>query len=181
MKSITEVIKSFFKQEGIKFEQVGRDSIFKLGFAGDSGSFLGYVDIDEEQRTLYIRTLAPVRVPTSKRQEVAELLMRFNQRLLLGGFDLNMDSGLIAYKTSIVLGDSDLHNDILEHLLFANWWAMDRYFPAFSLVIFGDVQPKKAVEMIRKSRGSVSDNDDDNETPKTPSPWLRDILGGSMN
>ncbi len=101
---------------------------------GDSGCFLGYVDIDEEQRTLYIRTLAPVKVPTSKRQEVAELLMRVNQRFLLGNFDLNMDSGVIAYKTSVMLGDSSLHDDIIEHLLYANWRAVDRYFPFSGLM-----------------------------------------------
>jgi hypothetical protein len=181
MKSITEAIKSFFKQEGIKFEQVGRDSIFKLGFVGDSGCFLGYVNIDEEQRALYIRTLAPVRVPTSKRQKLAELLMRFNQRLLLGGFDLNMNSGLIAYKTSIILGEGNLHDDIIEHLLFANWWAIDKYFPAINMVIFGNISPKPAIEKVKGRRGPAPDSSDDTDPGEFFRGRLGNILGGSLN
>jgi hypothetical protein len=182
MKSITESVKSFFKQKGMRFEQIDHSRAFKLGFAGHNGRFLGYLAVDEEERTVLIKSISPAKAPKNKMSNAAELIARINRPLLIGNFELDIDTGLITYKTSIILGDSDLHNDILENLLFANWFAMDRYFPAFNLVIFGDVQPKKAIEMIRKSRGSGSDNsDEDNGTPKTPSLWLRDILGGSMN
>ena len=181
MKSITKTVESFFRREGIKFKQAGHTGVLKVGFAGEHGCFLGYSDTDEEKRTVHIQTILPVKAPRDKRLRVAELIARINQYLLIGNFELNMDSGLIGYKTSIMLGNGELLDDTIEHLLFGNWSATDRYFPACNLVIFGDVQLKKAVEMIRKSRGSVSDNDDDNRTPKIPSQWLRDILGGSMN
>ena len=155
--------------------------MFKLGFAGDSGCFLGYVDIDEEQRTLYIRTLAPVKVPSSKRQEVAELLMRANPRLVLGNFDLNMDSGVIAYKTSAMLGDSSLHDDIIGHLLYANWYAMDRYFPAMNMVLFGNISPKKAIGKVKEGRRPPPDSSDDTDSGDFFDGRLGDILGGSMN
>jgi hypothetical protein len=182
MESITKIVKNYFRRESIEFEQIGNDNAFEIGFAGEHGCFLGYVAVDEEERTILVETIAPIKAPKDKRLKAAELIARINRLLLIGNFNFNMDTGLIAYKTSIILGDSNLHGDIIKHLLFANWFAMDKYFPAFNLVIFGDVQPKKAVEMIRKSRGSVSDNSgDDNETPKTPSLWLRNIMGGSIN
>ena len=122
-----------------------------------------------------------MKVPSSKRQEVAELLMRVNQCLLLGNFDLNMDRGVIAYKTSVMLGDSSLHDDIIEHLLLANWCAMDRYFPAMNMVLFGNISPKKAIEKVKGRLGPPPDSSDDADPGDSFHGRLGDILGRSLN
>ncbi len=180
MESITKTVESFFRCERIKFEQTENTGFFKIGFAGDSGCFLGYVDIDEEQRALYIMTLAPARIPSNKRQELAEFLMRINCCLLLGNFDLDMDTGLIAYKTSIMLGDSDLHDDIIEHLLYANWYAMDRFFPTINMVVFENISPKRAFEKVEQQYQQQPDNQDIH-SDEFLGGRLGDILGGSLN
>jgi len=181
MESITETVKSFFKQEATKFEQMSDDGMFEIGFAGQNGCFLSYVAVDEEERTILVETVAPVEVLRSKRLRAAELIARINRPLLIGNFDLNMDTGLISYKTSIILGNSNPHNDLVEHLLFANWSAMDKYFPAVNMVIFADVSPKRAVEAVRKPRPLPLVSPDDTESDEFFHGRLGGIWGGSLN
>jgi len=181
MNSITKTVKSFFKQEAIKFEQMSHDSIFKIGFAGNNGCFLGYVAVDDKRRTVHIQTISPVKAPRDKRLKAAELIARINHRLLIGNFELDMDSGLIAYRTSIILGNGDLHDDMIEYLLFLNWMAIDRFFPAINLVFFADISPKRAIEMVKKECSLPPDSPDDTNHDGFFHGRLGDILGGSLN
>jgi hypothetical protein len=178
MKDVIVAVHSFLRHEEIKFEQTHFDGVLKLGFIGDNGCFLGYVDADEERRAVQVRTIAPVRVERSKMPDVAELLMRVNCRLLLGNLELNMDSGTIVSRTGIVLGESDLHHEVMEHLLYANWLNMDRFFPAVNAVLFGNISPRKALDRVLQQR---PDPPDDAGRDESPGGRLRDILGGSSN
>jgi len=88
-----------------------------------------------------IRGQPQVKAPKDKRLAIAELFAGINQNLVFGHFELDMHHGLIDYKTSVILGESELHDDILD----ANWWAMDTFFPAINMVLCGNITPKHAV------------------------------------
>lgn len=178
MKNIIAAVQASFKREGIKFKRTGITGVIQYGFVGENGCFLGYVDVDEEDRIVQVRTLAPVKVSPSKMADIAELLARVNHSLLLATLELNMDSGAIASRTSIILGDGDLHHDVMGHLLFANWQAMDEYFPAVNAVLFGNMSPKQALDDARR-RGT--DGPDKAKAGESLGGRLRDILGGSAN
>jgi excisionase family DNA binding protein len=110
---------------------------------------------------------------------MSELLIKVNIDLLLGSFDLHINSSIAVYRTSIILGNSDLEDDITEHLLYVNWCAMDTYFPAINMVLFGNMSPKQAIEKVRKRRSSQPDSPDEADTDV--SNRLGDILGGLIN
>jgi len=177
MKRIDEAVRSFFEREEIRFEHTELPEVFKLGFVGENGCFLGYVDADEDERTIQIRTLAPVVVSRGKRSQAAELLTRINQRLVLGTLELDMDNGDIACRTSIILGESDLPHDIMEHLLYANWCVMDRFFPAVNAVLFGNMSPKQALDRSRRRQSQPDEVTAEERLRKR----LGDIRGNSMN
>jgi hypothetical protein len=178
MKDILVAVQSFFKREGIRYKRTRFAGVLQCGFAGENGCFLGYVKVDEEHRIIQIRTLSPVRVPQNKISDVAELLARINRRLLLATLELDVDDGVVASRTSIILGESDLHHDVMGHLLFANWQAMDEYFPAVNAVIFGNLSTRQAIEGVRRQRP----DDPDKATRDEPlGGRLRDIVHGSAN
>jgi len=181
MRSITESVQNFLILEGIKFERMSQIGALKIGFAGENGIFLGFIKVNENRRIIEIDTFSPVRAPSNKRLQTAELLMRVNNKLVLGGFNVDMDSGMITYSTSIILGKSILHNDILEHLLFANWIAMDKFFPAITMVVFNNVLPKKAVRLIRRQSQSISEDPEEKEPVRRFNGRLGDISGRSLN
>lgn len=169
MKSITAAVQSFLEHEEIAFEQTELAGVLKLGFLGKNGCFRGYVDVDEDKRIVQVRTLAPVVVSRSRRSRVAELVTRINERLVLGTVELSMDSSSVACRTSIILGESNPHHDVLEHLLYVNWCAMDTFFPAINAVLFGNMVPKDALDATRR-RPSQPDEE-------TPAERLRRRLG----
>jgi hypothetical protein len=64
---------------------------------------------------------------------------RANEYVFLGNFELDFEEGTVSYKASIILEKAPLHDDIIKHLLFANLYAADSFFPASaksSLAIF---------------------------------------------
>jgi hypothetical protein len=181
METITESVANFFNHDKIRFEQIGEDRVLKIGFDGENGTFFCDIEINEEKRTFQIHTTSPVKVPKNRRQRTAELIARINPSFVLGNFEIDMDTGLISYKTSIILGKSGLHEDVIKHLLYANWMASDKCSPAISIVAFGNVSPKRVAELMEHPHHPDSfDTEEDNST-KRVNGWLRDFFGQSLN
>ena len=180
IKSLAEAVQTFLECEEIKFKHTEYTGVFKFGLIGEHGYFQGYIATDEDKGTVRVKTLAPLVVPQSKRPQAAELLARINQHLALGVLELDMDSGTVACRTSIVLGESNLHHDVMEHLLYANWHVMDWFFPAINAVVFADVSPKEAIDKARCKQLRSRDNDESTR-PDCFTRRLGDVWGSSMN
>ena len=180
MNSLTTAVQSFLEREEIGFEHTEYAGVFSVGFIGEYGHFEASITIDEDKGTVRVWTLAPLVVPRGKRLQAAELLTRINQCLAIGILELDMDDGAVACRTSIILDESDLHHDIMKHLLHANWYAIDTFFPAINAVVFGNMLPKQAFDRARRQLAQLDDSDEE-EHGRPRGEWLRDILGGSMN
>lgn len=178
MKSVTVAVQSILKREGIKYRRTEFAGVVEFGFVGENGCFRGYVEVDEDRRSVHVQTVAPVRVQPSKWVAAAELVARINYRLLFGNLELNMDTGAIACRTSTILGEGDLHPDVMKHLLYGNWATIDRHLPVISAVLFGDISPKEVLSRARQER---PDSPDEAEQGKFPGGRLSDILRGSTN
>lgn len=181
MKTLAELVSKFFNHDKSRFEQIGKNHILKTGFQGKNGVFPCYIDINEKNRTLLIYTTSPINVPEHKRLQTAEFIARINQSLVLGNFEIGMDDGKVTYKTSIILGKSSLHQDVIKHLIYANWMASDEYYPAISTVAFGNVSPKKAVEIIKQQHKSDPRDVEEDNNVKRISGRLGDNFGQSLN
>ena len=180
MKSITTTVQSFLEHEEIRFEHTEIDGVCKSGLIGENGCCQGYVAADEDKRTVQIQTLAPLTVSRGKRLEVAGLLTRINQHVMLGTLKLNMGGGAAACRKSVTLGESGLHHNIMGHLLYANWDAMDGFFPTINAILFGDMSPKRAIDGMRR-RQPQPDDPDDRNPHESFRRRLGDIMRGSMN
>ncbi len=180
MESIIVATEDFLTREEIKYEPTELAGLFKISLIGKNGFFHGYVEADEERRSIVVVTLAPVRCSRSKRREVAELIARIHYRLLLGSFNLSMNNGTISFKTSIVLGRSDLQDEVMRHLLTANWSTMDTYLPVISAVLFAGLSPREAISMKRR-RKPRPDTPHQGKPDQSFQQRFRDILGGSEN
>ena len=176
--SLLVTIQRFLKQKRIEFA-TACPGVLKLGFADHNGVFVGYIQVDEEERMILVRTAAPLKAPVEERLQIAELLARLNPHIVFGNFEIDLPSGLITCKTSIILGRSGCHPDLVSRLLSANWWEMKRWFPAVEAVIIADLSPKQAVNMI--AREHQPDDGDDVGVDDTFGRHLTAIKYGSMN
>jgi len=180
MENITDAVKDFLRNKEIPFEQTKYEDVLKVDFPGENANFTGFIYIDEKQRVLKIQTLSPVVVPACKKTQVSCLLMKINQFLLTGSFQLTVDEDLVICNTGIILGNSDLQGEVMKNLLFANWWAIDKYFPIINAVIFGNILPETAVKLWFEE---LLDEDDQEQAAETfkPTNRFKDLFGKSLN
>lgn len=179
MKSVAAVIQRLLEDGEFTFGHTEFEGVVRLVSTGENGWFRGYIHTDEKRRTVHIRTFAPAEVPQNKRLAVAEPTTRISDTLLHGAFTYDMDIGAIAVQARAFVGENDLHDDVIDYLLMANWCAaIDVFFPALGAVLFGDISPKEAIDRVRGRR-----NDDRNHVePRAPlRKRMRDIVDGSSN
>ena len=146
--SLRTRVESLLEQRRIGFVRTLDPDVLELSLDGDNASFLSYIFVAKPRRIITIRTLVPLKTPDDKRSQVAELLVRINAHLELGHFEFSWRDGLIVCRTSIMLGTSKLHADLLRHLLDANWWVCDRWFPAMRAVVVRNLTPEQAMQEI---------------------------------
>ena len=71
--------------------------------------------------------------------------MRINARLGLGRFDLDFESGVLRFLTSVPLGEKrELSADVIEHLIGGHHTIVDSFIPAISAVLFAGMPPDKS-------------------------------------
>lgn len=156
MQNLTETLKKICEKKGIRFQQFDNTTL-RTGFTGDNGNFDTYIDIDDEVNQITVRTLFPVKAPLPKLPQAAEVLMRATSVVRYGNFELSFKTGLFAFKTTVMLGSADLHEDIVKHLIYANWIYTDYYFPTINAVLFGNVSPRDAIENLKNQEDSCEE------------------------
>lgn len=176
MNLMTE-IRDLLEQKGIFFLPGGPDS-FRLGFIDPEGVFYGDLIVDEEHRFVFFQMVPPLTAPQEKMLQMLELVARANGHILQGNLEINLLTGLLTCRTSIILGDSSCPPDILYHMLGSSCWEIRRWFPAIKAVAMGLLSPEQATVMILQQQGN--DQDDVNYSD-TSDDHLGDIQYGSMN
>lgn len=85
------------------------------------------------------------RVPEERWPAVHELLALANDKLWVGHFDISTDEGLPAFRHSLLLRGGRLAVEQIEDLVDIALGEVDRFFPAFQYVIWGNRRPVDAL------------------------------------
>lgn len=152
MKKISTLVRDFLEETGRDFEQTDDKEHFKICFGGDNGSYSILVTIDDKDRLLIPRTMCPINVPKAKLPAVAELIARKNCSLSLGNFDIDMDDGLIFFRTGMKVGQIDLDHETLYVLVRGNPFIMDDFLPAIASVAYGNATAEEAITALEGSK-----------------------------
>jgi hypothetical protein len=150
MGKILDTVISFLEQDGWPFTQFEGQPVLQLGFRGDNGQWNCYAQAREEQTQFLFYSVCPVNAPEERRLDVAEFLTRANYGLFIGNFELDLDDGEIRYKTSIDVEGDRLSVALVQQLVYANAFTMDRYLPGIMGVIYGDASPAEAIAGIEE-------------------------------
>mgnify|MGYP006300387743 FL=1 len=116
------------------------------------------INLSEESREIRIYGVCPMKVPERRLAAAAELVVRLNNVLPFGHFDLDLDTAVIAMRTGIRIGRADLDSEVFKHLLFLNWAAIDFSFPAIAAVLSGAMTPQEAIAMLEKDKQTEHDD-----------------------
>lgn len=118
--------------------------------AGEHGTLSCMLVIDEKMQCLSIYTHMGVVVPSIKRLRMADFIARANYALLLGCFELDVDSGELHFRLSLPLAESELSRQQLRDLISTDIYMVDCYYPGIMMLIY---QNATAAESIRACEG----------------------------
>lgn len=144
--SLHDQMVSFFQTDHWPFLQVD-DSVLQMNFQGQNGRWTCYAQVRTEVGQFVMYSVCPVMVPETLRGAAAEFITRANYGLIIGNFELDFDDGEVRYKTSLDAEQTALTGALLQPLVYANVWTMDRYLPGLMAVIYGHTAPQEAIAL----------------------------------
>ncbi len=126
-----------FEEEHWKYlwvETAGETEFFTL-IPRKKAEFLSISTVREEDSEYIFSTYYEVKVPESKRQEVAAFLRQINDGLTVGKFEMNMEDGEVCFKTSVAVTDHPLTPAEIDRFVKSNLATAERYLPEFMVAI----------------------------------------------
>jgi hypothetical protein len=88
-----------------------------------------------------------MKVPSPRRDEVAKLIARINEQLLIGHFDLWHADGSLLFRNSLLLtGNAEANDAQCEALIRFAVETCERYFPAVQFVVWAGQNAAGALE-----------------------------------
>jgi hypothetical protein len=99
----------------------------------------------EDIAALHVTCAFDARLPEDRNAAVYELLALINDRLWVGHFDVTGGERLPAFRHSLLLRGSSFSPEQLDDLVDIAVGEVDRFYPAFHYVVWGDRAPADAL------------------------------------
>lgn len=101
----------------------------------------------DEFEILHLAVSLEMKVPPARRDEVARLLARINEQLLVGHFDLWHSDGSLLFRNNLLLtGNAEANDAQCEALIRFGVETCERYFPAVQFVVWAGQPAAEALE-----------------------------------
>ena len=120
----------FFRERKWKVEVDEEKRMLQAGVEGDNGEWRFLVGVSEEGEFCIVLSYFPQWCPQDRRRQCAELLTRINYGMALGGFQMELETGKVVYKTSYPFKEGNFEKDLFGDLLKQNIDVMDHFMPA---------------------------------------------------
>ncbi len=143
---------AFFEQDDWPFRLDEARSVLRTAFQSKQGQWQCSAHVLDERRFVVFYSTCPTNAPEERRGAVMEFVTRANYGMYIGDFELDLSDGEVRYKTSVAMADGVLTFDMMRDLVYANISTMNRYMPGLLQVMFGGVDPAKAVAEIEAER-----------------------------
>lgn len=91
----------------------------------------------------------PIYVPEQKRAIVAEAITRINYSIIYGNLEMDLKDGEVRVRT-VVEGETQMSNGMIERVLNSNLNSADRYFAPLMAVAFGNASPDSVMDLVER-------------------------------
>mgnify|MGYP001036346924 FL=1 len=137
---------------------------YNLGMSLRVGSTDLYILCHIDRGFLEIVSRVSFRVPEKHIKEVALYLHEVNLRMNVGHFDFDISKGSIQSRTSILLKDLELEQEVFEKSLYLNLNVIDDFIPGVMAVLYADMDSSSALKKILEDMNNNSKNLNNDET-----------------
>ncbi len=133
--SLLATVRAAFQENGWVYEEVPGRPVIESGFEAHHGRIHLHVQVYGELHAVSVVCAVPARLETgAARAKVAELLMRANERLNLGGFELRWDTGEVLFRIGNVFPGDAAEPGVISLLVEIAIVEMDRIVPCLGLI-----------------------------------------------
>lgn len=154
-----ETVREFFDQNNLRYDVLEGKTRLITGFTSEHCDIRVHVNVDEEKSVVQVLSLVPINVPVHRRGAMAELLIRANDGLIVGNFDMSMKEGQVSYRASVCMADLAFPAAMMHPLIGLSMTTIGRYYPAIVGVAFRNESPSDAVASVEGSDGRDSQAD----------------------
>jgi len=131
-------------------EAFGRTrQVLWFSFDGDNGSWTTYAGYIQEHGVVFANSILEKNiVAKDRRLAVCEYLSRVNDRIAMGFFHLDFDTGVAGFMVSSLAESSGASQETLENVLAWNLVTVDKYLPGMLEVLYGSASPTDALARV---------------------------------
>lgn len=158
-----QTAQQFLKDDGWPFElaedEGGSESMALLTrYQGENGIHDITIEVDDGLGLVVVHVRLPVQLiaedNTDEEQiaaaisNVAELVVRLNAGLAVGGLDLDIDEGSVTFRAGMLLDGVPPVQAAVRNALYTAVQSADRYVPLVGAVASGEVDAAEALEAL---------------------------------
>jgi hypothetical protein len=133
--SLLPAVQEIFRNNGWLFYPVPGAPVIEAGFEAHHGRVMIHVQAYDAIGALSVVAVSPVLVPApAARGKLSELLMRANERINLGAFELRWDQGEVLFRIGNVFSDGRLDPAVVSLLVEIAIVEMDRIAPCLAIL-----------------------------------------------
>lgn len=141
-----DLVEKIAGAHGWTFDRGGEDEI-SIEVNGQWSDYRLFFSWLNDLCAIHFACAFDLNVPDHRRTAVNELLVRINERMAVGHFDLWADRGLPVFRQSTLLrGVSGISVEQIEDLIDIALAECERFYPAFQYVVWGGKAPSDAVD-----------------------------------
>ena len=153
-KELMAAVKAYYESQGWHFKVDEEKDRIEMAMGLRSFSCRVLTRVYDNRFTTYC--FFPVRVPEKQRAQAGEYLHRANYGLNIGNFEFDYNDGEVRYKAHMRCGDQVPDQKVIERLVDVGMDMTIRYGDGLMKVIYGGVEPKKAIHDIEHDEEEAS-------------------------
>ncbi|MFV0335499.1 MAG: YbjN domain-containing protein [Tropicimonas sp.] len=142
-----DIVETLAENNAWDFDRIAEDQI-AMAVEGQWRTYsvtLAWSAFDETLRLICTFEMEP---PEDRLPKLYEALNAVNDACWAGAFTYWRDQQLMTYRYGLVLGGGQVpHPEQIDRLIGTAVMAAERYYPAFQLVVWGEQEPKEAMQI----------------------------------
>lgn len=148
MTNIQQAVSDFLNSDKWPHDAVVGEPAYRVFYQGENVRQICFAQARQEEQQFIFYSYYPDSIPEERRMAMAEFITRANYSMVLGNFEMDMGDGELRFKTSIDVEGTELTNELIKPIIYANVLTMDEYAPAIKAVLDATKTPAEALEMI---------------------------------
>tara|TARA_B110000285_G_scaffold192304_1_gene220604 strand:+ start:407 stop:946 length:540 start_codon:yes stop_codon:yes gene_type:complete len=139
---------------------------YNLGMSLDLGETDLFILCHFDRGFIEIVSTVPFKVPEKYKREVALYLHEVNLRMNMGHFDFDISNRIIHSRTSILLKDLILDQEVFEKCVYLNLTVIEDFIPGVMRIIYADQTAISVMENpIKKGKRNTGNRDQNGQIP----------------